>query len=45
MGLPANYSDGAKMRRLQSSVEELEREAESLNAEWEALAQELSEAD
>ncbi len=44
MGLPANYSDGAKMRRLQASLDELEREAESLNAEWEKVAEELAEA-
>ena len=42
MGLPANYSDGAKMRRLQASLEELEREAEALNAEWEGIAAELA---
>ena len=42
MGLPANYSDGARMRRLQASVEELEAEAEALNAEWESVAEELS---
>jgi len=42
MGLPANYSDGAKMRRLQASLEELEKEAETLNAEWEGIAAELA---
>jgi ATP-binding cassette subfamily F protein 3 len=42
MGLPANYSDGARMRRLQASLGELEAEAEALNAEWEGLAEELS---
>jgi len=42
MGLPANYSDGSKMRRLQSSLEELEKEAHGLNAEWEKVAEELS---
>jgi ATP-binding cassette, subfamily F, member 3 len=41
MGLPANYSDGGKMRRLSDGVEELEREAVALNAEWEAVAREL----
>jgi len=41
MGLPANYSDGAKMRRLQASLEELEKEAEALNVEWEGIAAEL----
>ena len=44
MGLPANYSDGAKMRRLQASLDELEREAEALNAEWEKVAEELASA-
>jgi len=43
MGLPANYSDGLKMRRLSEAVEELEREAESLNAEWELVAAGLVE--
>jgi ATP-binding cassette subfamily F protein 3 len=42
MGLPANYSDGAKMRRLQTSLDELEKEAENLNGEWEAIATELA---
>jgi len=42
MGLPANYADGARMRRLQASLGELEAEAEALNAEWEGLAEELS---
>jgi ATP-binding cassette subfamily F protein 3 len=42
MGLPANYSDGAKMRRLQASLDELETEAHALNVEWEALAAELA---
>lgn len=42
MGLPANYSDGAKMKRLASSVEELDREAESLNVEWEDVAAQLA---
>ena len=37
MGLPANYSDGGKMRRLQASLDELEKEAETLNAEWEVV--------
>jgi ATP-binding cassette, subfamily F, member 3 len=42
MSLPENYSDGGKMKRLALGVEELEREAEALNAEWEAVAAELS---
>jgi ATP-binding cassette subfamily F protein 3 len=40
MGLPSNYSDGTRMRRLAAGVEELEREAEALNAEWEGVAAE-----
>ena len=35
MGLPANYSDGGKMKRLAAGIEELDREAAALNAEWE----------
>jgi len=42
MGLPGNYADGARMRRLQASLDELEREAETLNSEWENIAEELS---
>ncbi len=42
MGLSVNYSDGVRMRKLQSSLDELEKEAEVLNAEWEAIATELS---
>jgi ATP-binding cassette subfamily F protein 3 len=42
MGLPANYSDGNKMRRLAAGIEELEVEAAALNAEWEQVASELS---
>jgi len=42
MGLPANYSDGSKMRRLAEGIEELEVEAAALNAEWELVASELS---
>jgi ATP-binding cassette subfamily F protein 3 len=45
MGLPGNYSDGARMRQLSLSVEELVREAESLNVEWEAVASELASGD
>ena len=41
MGLPANYSDGGKMKRLAAGIEELEREAAALNAEWELVAREL----
>jgi len=43
MGLPANYSDGAKMKRLTAGVEELDREAGQLNEEWEGVAQVLSD--
>jgi hypothetical protein len=41
MGLPSNYSDGGKMKRLAAGIEELEREAAALNAEWELVAREL----
>ena len=41
MGLPGNYSDGGKMKRLAAGIEELEREAAALNAEWELVAREL----
>jgi ATP-binding cassette subfamily F protein 3 len=44
MGLSANYTDPSKMRRLQADIEALEAESERLNAEWEAVAQELAEA-
>ncbi len=42
MGLPANYSDGLKMKRLQKSLDDLEAEAIALNTEWEQVAEELS---
>ncbi|HRZ63416.1 MAG TPA: ABC-F family ATP-binding cassette domain-containing protein [Spirochaetia bacterium] len=42
MGLPQNYSDGSRMKRLAAGIEELDREAESLNAEWERVAAELA---
>jgi ATP-binding cassette subfamily F protein 3 len=42
MGLPANYSDGSRMRRFQNALAELEKEEETLNGEWEAVAAELS---
>ena len=45
MGLPENYSDGDKMRHLQASLIELEKEAETLNTEWESLSEELSGAE
>jgi ATP-binding cassette, subfamily F, member 3 len=44
MGLSANYSDGAKMKRLADGVEELDAEAAALNAEWELVAGELAAA-
>jgi ATP-binding cassette subfamily F protein 3 len=37
MGLPANYSDGAKMKHLADGIEYLDREAAALNAEWELV--------
>jgi ATP-binding cassette, subfamily F, member 3 len=37
MGLPENYSDGAKMRALKSGLETTERELSALMAEWSAL--------
>ncbi|HUW41438.1 MAG TPA: ABC-F family ATP-binding cassette domain-containing protein [Rectinemataceae bacterium] len=42
MGHPANYADGAKMKRLAEAVEELDREALSLNSEWELVAADLA---
>jgi hypothetical protein len=45
MGLPANYSDGLKMKRLSEGIEELDREAGELNAEWESVASELAESE
>ncbi len=41
MGLPANYSDGGKMKRLAAGIEELDREAAALNEEWELVARDL----
>jgi ATP-binding cassette, subfamily F, member 3 len=41
MGLPANYSDGSRMKRLTAGVEELDSEATALNAEWELVVSEL----
>jgi ATP-binding cassette, subfamily F, member 3 len=42
MGLPSNYSDGSRMKGLMAGVEELDREAAALNAEWELVAGELA---
>jgi ATP-binding cassette subfamily F protein 3 len=41
MGLPANYSDGGRMKRLVAGIEELDSEAAALNEEWELVASEL----
>jgi ATP-binding cassette subfamily F protein 3 len=41
MGMPANYSDGDRMKLLAAGLEELENEAAALNAEWELVAAEL----
>jgi ATP-binding cassette, subfamily F, member 3 len=45
MGLPSNYADGAKMKRLAAAADELDGEAESLNLEWESVTDGLSEED
>jgi ATP-binding cassette, subfamily F, member 3 len=42
MGIPSNYSDGSRMKRLMAGIEELDREAAALNAEWELVAGELA---
>ena len=42
MGRPENYSDGARMKRLQEAVAALDAEAEILNAEWEGVALRLA---
>ncbi len=42
MSLPRNYSDGATMKRLADSVDELEAEAAKLNEEWILVAEELA---
>ena len=41
MGLPENYSDGARMKALQASSDALEAESARLSAEWETTASEL----
>jgi len=43
MGLPGNYSDGGKMRRLAAGIEELDTEAAALTQEWELVARELGD--
>ncbi|MBP7094607.1 MAG: ABC-F family ATP-binding cassette domain-containing protein [Spirochaetia bacterium] len=40
MGLPENYSDGAKAKKLSDGIAALEREAASLEAEWAATSEE-----
>ncbi|HOX11931.1 MAG TPA: ABC-F family ATP-binding cassette domain-containing protein [Spirochaetia bacterium] len=42
MGKPENYSDGARMKRLQEAAAALDAEAERLNLEWEDVALRLS---
>jgi len=42
MALPANYSDGVKVKKILASIAELETEASSLNEEWMNVADELS---
>ncbi|PKL24999.1 MAG: ABC transporter ATP-binding protein [Spirochaetae bacterium HGW-Spirochaetae-3] len=41
MASPENYSDGARMKTLQTASEALELEVSSLSAEWEAVASEM----
>ncbi len=41
MAQAENYSDGARMKSMQSRVEELEKLGASLSAEWEATATEM----
>lgn len=43
MALPSNYSDGAKVRKILSSLAEVEKEAASLGEEWMEVATELGE--
>ncbi|HBA85245.1 MAG TPA: hypothetical protein DCZ95_14245 [Verrucomicrobia bacterium] len=42
MALPANYSDGVKVKKILASIAGLETEASSLNEEWMDVADELS---
>ncbi|MFA5853155.1 MAG: ABC transporter C-terminal domain-containing protein, partial [Spirochaetales bacterium] len=42
MALPANYTDGIKVKKILASITELETEASALNEEWLELADELS---
>jgi ATP-binding cassette subfamily F protein 3 len=43
MALPANYSDGAKVKKIIASLAEVEKEAASLNEEWLEVVTELGE--
>jgi len=42
MALPANYSDGIKVKKILASITELETEASALNEEWLEVADDLS---
>ena len=42
MALPANYSDGIKVKKILATVVELETEASALNEEWLEIADKLS---
>jgi hypothetical protein len=45
MALPANYSDGAKAKKIMASIAALETEAAALNDEWVEVADTLSAFD
>lgn len=45
MAIPSNYSDGAKVKRILTSLASLEAEAAALNEEWMDIADELSAAE
>jgi len=45
MALPANYSDGAKAKKIIRDIEALDRETTSLNSEWLTVAEELAETE
>jgi hypothetical protein len=45
MALPANYSDGAKAKKIMASIAALESEAAALNDEWVEVAGTLSGLD
>jgi len=42
MAQPANYSDGAKVKKILASIADFETEASALNEEWIEIADELS---